>query len=348
MAKQPIRIGIIGAGANTRKMHIPGLQEIPGVEITRVCNRSEASSRKVADEFGISGIAHHWREVVESPEVDAVVIGTWPYLHAEISIAALEAGKHVLTEARMARDLAEAERMLEASRRHPDLVAQIVPAPMSLEVDSTVMEILDSGGIGVLREVVVVHTGSQLLRSETPLTWRQDVELSGRNVLTMAIFHEMVQRWLRREPEWVMVDAEIFTQWRPRESAVDEGKERVEVKIPDSISILGRVAEGARLIYHFSGVEAGLPRNEIRLNGSLGGLRFDVEANRLYHSDGARECQVEIPSETRRGWQVEADFIHSIRTGAPVELTSFADGVKYMRFTEAVYLAWQSGEKRRL
>lgn len=344
MAVNKIRIGIIGAGANTRTMHIPGFAKIPGVELSLVCNRSEKSSRAVAEEFGIGGIASHWREVVESPDVDAVMIGTWPYLHAEASIAALEAGKHVLTEARMARDVAEAEKMLEVSGRHPDLVAQVVPAPMSLEVDATVTRILEANGIGELREVVVTHTGSQFLSSETPMTWRQDFELSGYNILTMGIFHEMVQRWLRRVPEWVVADAEVFTKRRSKTPGGEEG----DVKIPDSVSVLGRFGGGARLIYHFSGVEAGAPRNEMRVNGATGGLRFDVGANELYQSDGAREWKVEIPVETRRGWRVEADFIESIRTGAPVELTSFQEGVKYMRFTEAVYHSWRDGERKRL
>lgn len=341
MPKKNIRIGIIGAGANTRARHIPGFQSLPGVDVSVVCNRSEASSRKVADEFGIPRIAGHWREVVESEEVDAVMIGTWPYLHGEASVAALAAGKHVLTEARMARSLAEAERMLESSRRHPELVAQVVPAPMSLDVDATVIDILDSGALGEVREVVVTHTGNQFLDASKPVTWRQDLELSGHNVLTMGIYHEMVQRWVRCEPEWVMADGKIFTQWR---RGLKGGK-LVEVGIPDSISIWGRMVGGARLIYHFSGVEAGRPRNEMRLSGARGGLRFDVEAGQLYQSDSSREWQVAIPEADRRGWRVEADFVDSIRAGTPVRLTSFEDGVKYMRFTEAVYSAWQDGEK---
>lgn len=344
MAVKTIRVGIIGAGANTRKMHIPRLQQIDGVELRVVCNRSPESSRAAADECGIPEIAGHWREVAESPEVDAVVIGTWPYLHADATVTALEAGKHVLTEARISRNLAEALTMLEASRRHPDLVAQIVPAPMSLEIDQTVREILASGDLGELREVFVTHTGSQYVQSDHPLTWRQDFDLSGYNVLSMGIYHEMVQRWLQAEPQWVVADAAVFTRSR-REAP---GKAAVEVKIPDSISVLGRWGGNTRLVYHFSGVEPVPVRNEIRMNGSAGGLRFDVAANELFRSDGSREWSVEIPAGKRRGWRVEEDFIQSIRTGSPVELTSFEDGVAYMRFTEAVYHSWRTGSRQSL
>ena len=111
----PIRIGVVGAGANTRTKHLPGLQRISGVEVVVVCNRSEASSQAVARQFHIPRIAAHWEEVVSAPDVDAVVIGTWPSLHAEVTIAALAHQKHVLCEARMATTLAEAQRMHQAS-----------------------------------------------------------------------------------------------------------------------------------------------------------------------------------------------------------------------------------------
>ena len=127
---QPLRIGIIGAGNNTRARHIPGFKAIIGVEVVAVCNRSRKSGERVAAEFGIPKVAVSWQEIIESPDIDAVCIGTWPNLHAKITVAALRAGKHVLTEARMARNMAEAELMVAEAKLRPALVTQIVPAPM--------------------------------------------------------------------------------------------------------------------------------------------------------------------------------------------------------------------------
>src|SRR3954447_26284222 len=101
MATQRLRVGLIGAGENTRRRHIPGLRALPDVEIVAVCNRRPSSTERTAREYAIPRTYETWQQVVADPDVDAVVVGTWPYLHCPITLAALEAGKHVLTEARM-------------------------------------------------------------------------------------------------------------------------------------------------------------------------------------------------------------------------------------------------------
>ena len=125
MQATKLRIGFVGAGTNTRERHIPGFRTLPGVELAAVVNRSRTSSERVAREQCIPRVADDWRELVAASDLDAICIGTWPYLHAEVSIATLTAGKHVLTEARMAMNTAESEAMLTALRaaqvHHPGL-----------------------------------------------------------------------------------------------------------------------------------------------------------------------------------------------------------------------------------
>ncbi len=347
---RPLRIGFVGAGGNTRSRHLPGFKAIPGVELVAVSNRTNASAEKVAAEFGIKRVVGTWREIVEAPDVDAICIGTWPDLHARVTIAALRAGKHVLTEARMARSLAEAEAMLAEAQARPDLVAQIVPAPMSLPFDATIAGMLQRGELGDLREVCITCTGAGFADAASPMTWRQDIALSGKNTLFMGIYYEMVLRWLRREPESVIAQAAVFTSER-RDA---EGTAQ-QVVIPESVTILGTYAPstgsgqvaGTRLVAHFSGVEPGLPRNEIRLNGSKAGLRLDLAKNELWLAPvGGAEKLVEIPAERRGAWRVEADFVDSIREKKPVRLTDFATGVRYMHFTEAAWQSWNSGGAR--
>ena len=347
---QLIRIGVIGAGGNTRAKHIPGFQAIPGVAVTAVCNRTRASGELVAKEFGIPTVTEDWRAIIESPDIDAVCIGTWPNLHGKLAIAALRAGKHVLTEARMARNLAEAEMMHGETLLRPNLVAQIVPAPMSLPFDSTIIDLLQSGSLGTLREIVLTGTSDSLAESTQPLSWRQDFSLSGKNTLYLGIYYEMVMRWLRRGVSSIMADAAIFTKERKDHDGVSQ-----QTTIPESITVLGNYAgtsgngltDGARFVAHFSGVERTVLRNDIRLNGSKAGLRLDLARNELWLTpERAEEKLVEIKPEKRGRWRVEADFIDSIREGKPVHLTDFATGVEYMRLTEAVWESWNSGGQR--
>jgi predicted dehydrogenase len=339
---KPVRIGVIGAGGNTRWKHIPGFKEIPGVEVAAVCNRTKESGERVAQEFGIPVVAENWRAIVESPDIDAICIGTWPNMHAKLAVAALRAGKHVLTEARMARNLAEAEMMLEESRQHPELVAQIVPAPMSLPFDATIIELLEDGVLGTLREVLVTCTNGALADSSLPRSWRLDSGLSGKNTLFMGIYYEMTLRWLGRGVSALVADAAVFTKERKDEEGVPW-----PTTIPESVTVLGRYADGARLVAHFSGVERTALRNEIRLNGSAAGLRLDLSNSQLWLTRaGEAEKLVEIAPAKRGAWRVEADFIDSIREGKPVTLTDFKTGVKYMHFTDAVWESWNSFGQR--
>ncbi len=337
---ETLNIGFIGAGGNTRLRHLPAFKACKWVEPRLVCNRSRESSEKVAQEFGISEVAGHWREVVEHPEIDAVCIGTWPSTHAEITIAALDAGKHVLCEARMAADLPQAQSMLDASRRHPELIAQIVPSPLSLDMDARVTAALSEDAVGQLLEVHICHTFADYQDPDGPLPWRLDRRLSGVNALTLGILHEMLQRWLPGEPEVQHASAGIFTKERLDEST----GLHVQVELPESLDLVASYPGGPRLTYHLSGVDAAPPRLEARLNGTAGSLHVDLARQdiTLFRAGNESGQLLEVPQEQKRGWQVEADFVASIREARPVTLTDFDTGLRYMRFSQAVDDAWRT------
>jgi predicted dehydrogenase len=345
MMAAPLRIGLIGAGDNTRKKHIPGLRALESVELVAVCNRRRSSSEAVANEYGIPKVHEHWEDVVSDRTIDAVVIGTWPYLHAPITIAALEAGKHVLCEARMSMNAAEARTMLEASRKHSNRIAQLVPSPFGLHGDEVIRHKLESGYIGELREYQVVGLSGALADAKAPLSWRQDAALSGVNMLTLGILHETVLRWLPN-PVRVMAQAHAFIPGR-----VDpQSGVRRPVGTPDSVQVLTVLPSGARGVYQFSGVTPLGGGMYSRLFGSDGVLHYDLSTDRIYgvnckEAQASGELQeLPIPPEQARGWQVEMDFVNSIRIGSPVKLTDFETGVAYMEFTEAVARSAQTGE----
>ena len=195
MSNDTIRVGVIGAGANTTTHHIPKLQAIDGVEVISVCNRSRESSERVAQQFGIPTIYENWQELVAASDTNAIVIGTWPYMHCRVTLAALAADKHVMCEARMAMSAQEAHAMRNASRENTHLVTQIVPSPFSLRVDNTIKRLLADGYLGDVL-AVEVRAGGTFLDPDAPLHWREDFNLSGFNIMSMGIWYEALLRWV--------------------------------------------------------------------------------------------------------------------------------------------------------
>jgi predicted dehydrogenase len=333
MSDPRIRVGFVGAGRNTRERHIPGFQKQTGVEFVAVANRSRESGERVAKQFGIGRVEDDWRAVVSAPDVDAVCIGTWPYTHCEMTLAALAAGKHVLCEARMAMNAAEGRRMLEASRRAPHLVAQLVPSPPTLEVDATLKSLLADGYVGEVFAVELSATRQpSFVDREAPLHWRQDVARSGHNILNMGIWYEAMMRWLGPARR-VSAMARVAVPRRRDESGAVR-----DVKVPDHVDILATLAGDAVAHLRFSAVTALGPANELWIFGSDGTLRLEADAKRL---SGARRGdkelrEIPIPPERRVGWRVEEEFLNAVRGREKVSHTTFEDGVRYMEFTDAV------------
>ena len=328
----PIRVGVVGAGGNTRSRHIPGLQAIEGVEVVVVCNRSQESGQRVAVEFGIPRVVTNPREVFDAADVDAVCIGTWPYRHREYSVAALEAGKHVLVEARMAMDATEAREMLAVARQHPDLVAQIVPSPLDFKSWRTIRRLVQDGSLGDVYEAHVNILGASNLKPETPLHWRERIEYSGTNTMTLGLYVEAVHRWLGPTKR-VMADGEVFLGERTNP---DNGQP-YQIQVPDSLGILATMESGARVSYRVSAVtHSPAAPNGVSLYGSKGTLHWQAGDRMTFAALGEEPQPLEPDPGTAGDWRVEQDFVDSIREGKPVELTSFEDGVLYMRVTEAV------------
>jgi len=334
----PLRVAFIGAGANTTLRHLPGLLGIEGVEAVAVCNRTAESGQRVADQFGIPRVETDPTAIFEAGDIDAVSIGTWPYKHAEYTVRALEGGKHVLCEARMAMNATEARAMLAASRLRDDLVAQLVPAPMDLLVWRTVRRLLRDNAVGTVREAHVDVLNGSGVAEGGPLHWRHQTEFSGMNVMMFGIFSEMVSRWLGAT-ERVVADGVTFVRRRHNEATGED----VWVDVPDSLGVFAELRGGARVTYRISTVAAAAPPPSISIYGSEGSL-FWRGADDLTLVPLGGEPQKITPDEgTAIGWNVEQDFVDSIRENKPVELTSFEDGLHYMRITEAVHRSREEG-----
>ena len=340
MSDKTIRVGFVGAGANTRKHHLPKLKAQPGVELVAVANRSKESGDRVAREFGIGRVHDDWQEIVEASDIDAVCIGTWPYMHSVMSIAALERGKHVLCEARMAMNAGEGWRMLEASRKAPHLIAQLVPAPHTLEVDATIQTLLGEGFVGEVLAVELQTSGGRFVEPDAPLTWRQDIGLSGHNILNMGIWYEAMMRWLG-PAQRVTAMTKVAVPHRKDAAGASH-----EVRVPDHVDILAQLRGGAVGHLRFSSVTGLAPASEAWIFGSEGTLRLEADTLRLTGGRRGESAlrEIPVPPKTRIGWRVEEEFVNAIRGREKIARTSFEDGVRYMEFTDAVTRSASTGQ----
>ncbi len=335
-----LRMGIIGCGGICRERHVPGFRKLPGVELVALCNRSQASGEAAARTCGIPAVEASPEALIKRPDLDAVVIGTWPYRHKALSVAALEAGKHVFCQARMAMDLAEAEAMCAVARK-AGRVAMLCPVPIGLKYDATVTRLLREGVLGELRLVCVTSLSDAFLEAETPVNWRKEARFSGLNMHTFGMYVEVMHRWFG-PTRTVTALAQTFTVERPAPDG-----DRVTVRIPDQYLVASETVSGVPVQYTFSTVAAH-PGDQVMIHGTKGTLRYDVADDVMFLAPrGGDFAELAVRPEDAYDvahWRVEADFVAAIREGAEYH-PNFEDGRRYMQVVQAAHDAVQGGRR---
>lgn len=340
---ETLRIGYIGAGGICRQRHLPGFAKIDGVEQVAVANRSLESAKQVADEFGLPDVHDDWRDLVSRDDLDIIVIGTWPYLHRDLTSAALISNKHVFCQARMTMNLDDARHMYELSQL-TDRVTAICPPPHVMPVDKLVKKLLGEGFLGELRHVrLTCLSGSGIDPARAP-TWRERRAYSGLNAMAMGIWAEILNDWCGPCAE-LWANNRIWVPARPNGLGGD-----YRVTIPDSITVLATLEQNrAQGVFQWSNVACHGGPDKIELYGSEGTIIHEVGSPQILAGRQGESglATLTVPDELANPWAVEANFIAAIRDGVPVQ-TSFADGLRYMEFVEAVYRAHESGGVVRL
>src|SRR6266403_1564298 len=324
-----LRIGIVGAGSIVRARHLPALKKHPEVEIVAVSNLTYESSEKFCREnLPHATPMQNWADLLAIPDLDIIWIGTPPYMHSAVTISALEAGKHVFCQARMAMDLAEAKEMLAASKRYPELVTMLCPPPYGMRADLLVKKLLAENYIGRPHHVRLQSFTSAYLDPEAPAHWWQKIEISGLNVLTLGIYVEVLQRWLGD-----------ITGVFARGKIIQPVREGYNVIVPDLLTILCSFENGAEGVLEFSGINALAQGDRLEIYGSAGTLMYDFTSEVLQAGKvGDRALHVvDIPSELEGEWRVEEDFLAAVKSkGRMRPHPNFEDGVHYMRVVQGV------------
>ncbi len=228
----------------------------------------------------------------------------------------------------MAMDRVEAEEMLAASKRYPELVTMLCPPPFGMRADLLVKKLLAENYIGRPHHVRLQSFTGAYLDPEAPPHWRQRIEISGLNVLTLGIYVEVLNRWLG-DITGVFARGKILQPLR----------QGYEVIIPDLLTVLCSFENGAEGVLEFSGVNAHASSDRAEIYGDRGTLTYDfatdiVQAGKV--GDKALRV-IDLTPELESEWRVEEDFLAAVKSKGRIRPhPSFEDGVRYMRVVQAV------------
>ncbi|CAN5550138.1 Gfo/Idh/MocA family oxidoreductase [soil metagenome] len=326
---QKLRIGIVGAGDIVRNRHLPAFKRHPEVEIVAVSNSTYESAKKFCKQnLPQATPMANWADLLALEDLDVIWIGTPPYMHSAITVSALEAGKHVFCQARMAMDLAEAEEMLATARRFPELVTMLCPPPFGLRGDLLVKKLLAENYLGRPHHIRLHSFTGAYLNADAPSHWRQRVEISGLNVLALGIYVEVLQRWLGD-----------ITGVYARGKILHEVRQGYEVMVPDLLTVLCTFANGAEGVLEFSGINALPSGDRLEVYGDGGTMTYDFGTDVISAGkNGDRALHtVELTPALEREWTVEDDFLAAVKSkGKMRPHPDFEDGFRYMRVVQAV------------
>ncbi|GAA1758651.1 Gfo/Idh/MocA family oxidoreductase [Kocuria aegyptia] len=330
----------------------------PRVAQKVLVGRDAGHVAEAARRYGWEESGTDWRSVLERDDIHVVDICTPGHLHADMAVAALEAGKHVLVEKPLANTVAEAERMVAAAAaaRARGVRAMVGFNYRRVPALALARDLIADGRVGRVRQVRVSYLQDWLADEHAPMTWRLRRETAGSGALGDLASHAVDQvRFLLDSP--VTSVSGTLTTFVPTRQGAD-GPEPVTVD--DAAWATLRTASGAVVSLEVSRCATGRKNAlQIEVYGSLGGLRFDLERlNELELFDAAAAPgtqgygRVLVTEETHPyvgawwppghvlGWDhtftsQAADLLRAIDTGAPAA-PGFEDGLEVQRVLGAV------------
>ncbi|WP_188191489.1 Gfo/Idh/MocA family protein [Nonomuraea sp. SYSU D8015] len=334
-----------------------------------LAGRSKERTEAAAAQLGWDAVETDWRALVQRDDVQIVDICTPGDSHAEIAIAALAAGKHVICEKPLANTVAEAEAMVRAAAEAPgkSMVAfnyRRVPAV------ALARRYVEEGKLGEIRHVRTQYLQDWIVDPEFPLVWRLQKDKAGAGALGDIGSHIVDAAEFITGQHVVGVSAltETFIKQRPLagESAglgATRTEAMGEVTVDDAALFIGRMSGGALASFEATRFATGRKNAmRIEINGQLGSLAFDFESmNELWFSSGGgfERILVTEPDHPYVGaWWPPGhglgyehtftheikDFLEAIATGTD-PVPSFADGLRVQRVLEAVERSAAEGSR---
>jgi predicted dehydrogenase len=338
-----------------------------------LAGRDLGRAQAAAEQFGWDEGVADWREVIARDDVQIVDILTPGDSHAEIAVAALEAGKHVICEKPLAKTVEEAQRMSAAAAAAAAKGVRSMVAFNYRQVPAIGLarQLVESGRLGEVRQVRAVYLQDWIVDPDFPLTWRLQKDRSGAGALGDIGSHiiDAAQFITGQRLTGVSGTVETFVKQRPLEAArtgantglgAEASTEFGEVTVDDAAVFFGRGDGGALMTFEASRMALGRKNGmRIEVNGSKGSVAFDFESmNELWFFDGSLPdaengfrrilaTEPEHPGVSNwwpagHGLGYDHPFVHELQEflGAVVDdrdpSPGFADGLQVQQVLEAV------------
>lgn len=346
-----IRIGVIGTGSISA-MHLNAYRSNPQTSIYAVCDLNEERARAAAAEYGAEKVYTDYRELLADSGVDAVSICTWNDSHARISIAALEAGKHVLVEKPLCRTFEEALQVEQAVQKS----GRILQVGFVRRYDANAQllhTLVEKGEFGE----IYYAKATTLRRLGNPGGWFADIERSGGGPLIDIGVHVIDLCWyLMGRPKPVSVSANTYRRLGNRAHVehlsfykaadYDAALNTVE----DLANALIRFENGASLLVDVSfTLHAKDDERSVRLYGEKGGFEIDPET--VIVSEKSNTIVNIYPQTDNKGFDFNSAFQHEINhfaacihTGSG-PISPVQDGVTMMKILSGIYESAAKGEE---
>lgn len=339
-----ILLGIIGCGRAAQQLHLPALRFVPAIKVAALADVDLSRVETAARQFPNARRYSEPGELLADSELNAVAICTPPQTHAELALAALAAGKHVLVEKPLAVTIADGERML----RGAEMSNEIAAIGFNLRCHRLVRrarEMIASGALGGIHQMITMW-GSQMQHDSKMPAWRRLEATGGGALFEIGIHHIDACAFL-------LEDKIDNVQMLARSGACDD----------ESVSLLARTNGGVLISSSFSQVTAQL--NEFRIVGDRGVLSFS-----LYRADSFAFTNLSQPSfglrqrlnqlgrlrefpELLRVARGGGDYLLSYREqwnrfaaavrGESVPASSFTDGLSALKVAHAALKSRKDG-----
>ena len=355
MQTQPLRIGIVGMGG-IGETHIKAYRQLPDVEVVAIADPAETRLNQMAATYGVTNKYTDYHDLIARDDIDAISVGTPNHLHAPVAVAALEAGKHVLSEKPLARSGAEAETMVRAAI-NAGRVLQVAFNHRQRGDVQVLKKYVEAGGLGRIYHA----KASWMRRSGIPgmggwFTSREQagggpmIDL-GVHVLDMALY-------LLGEPEVIAVSAATYAELGPRGrgnsnwrtgTLVGQGGYEVE----DLATAFVRLGDGATLLIEASWAVYGKNADDfgVTLYGTEGGADINVvnyvteDTLRIYTDTAGVPSEVHPRLPKGEGHvAVVRNFVQAIRSG-DWSTHNGTEGLRRVQIIEACYKSALEGRE---